>query len=181
MIVFLDTEFTDLVKPELLSIGLVSEDGQEFYVELDLTDEAGQKTLAKASEFVRHNGVIDQWGKVPGASATAWEMGRRTGEWFLSLAGDSSQRIDVAYDYTEDFQLLGKAIRKAGIWEDRLEALLRPVNINAMVRNVDGERAKEESLKTSSLQGLQKHHALADARALRASYLVCKAAVALKR
>jgi hypothetical protein len=36
MLVFLDTEFTDLAKPELLSLGLVAINGLEHYGELDL-------------------------------------------------------------------------------------------------------------------------------------------------
>ena len=32
--IFLDTEFTDFLNPKLISIGLVSEDGREFYAEL---------------------------------------------------------------------------------------------------------------------------------------------------
>ena len=46
-----------------------------------------------------------------------------------------------------------------------------------LVGNIAGELTAEESFRASSRQGLQRHHALADARALRASYLVCKAAV----
>lgn len=34
MLIFLDTEFTDLTSPELLSIGMVSEGGREFYAEI---------------------------------------------------------------------------------------------------------------------------------------------------
>ena len=34
MLVFLDTEFTDLLNPELLSLGLATLDGREFYAEL---------------------------------------------------------------------------------------------------------------------------------------------------
>jgi len=33
MLVFLDTEFTDFVRPDLISIALVAEDGREFYAE----------------------------------------------------------------------------------------------------------------------------------------------------
>ena len=36
MLVFLDTEFTDLLNPELLSLGLATLDGREFYAELDV-------------------------------------------------------------------------------------------------------------------------------------------------
>ena len=47
MRIFLDTEFTCLVRPQLISIGMVSEDGQEFYRELKDT-----WTLAGCSLFV---------------------------------------------------------------------------------------------------------------------------------
>lgn len=33
MLVFLDTEFTAFVRPDLISIALVAEDGREFYAE----------------------------------------------------------------------------------------------------------------------------------------------------
>lgn len=39
--IFLDTEFTDLNFPELLSLGMVTEDGSEFYAELDLESDVG--------------------------------------------------------------------------------------------------------------------------------------------
>jgi hypothetical protein len=45
MNIFLDTEFTDLSKPRLISLGLVSEDGQEFYRELTDTWTLDQCTL----------------------------------------------------------------------------------------------------------------------------------------
>lgn len=85
MIIFLDTEFTDLLNPELLSLGLVTLDGREHYAELDLTTEAGKARVKASSAFVK-NGIFDLWGLVPGATGTEWEMGRRTGEWLLALA-----------------------------------------------------------------------------------------------
>lgn len=42
MIVFLDTEFTDLLQPQLLSLGLAALDGRELYAELDLTTSIGK-------------------------------------------------------------------------------------------------------------------------------------------
>ncbi|MDR6397475.1 hypothetical protein [Herbaspirillum seropedicae] len=32
--VFIDTEFTDFLDPQLISIGLITESGEEFYAEL---------------------------------------------------------------------------------------------------------------------------------------------------
>lgn len=40
MLLFLDTEFTDFTNPELISIGLVAEDGREFYAECSEFDRA---------------------------------------------------------------------------------------------------------------------------------------------
>jgi len=44
---FVDTEFTDFIDCELLSIGIVSEDGREFYGERSDVD------LTRCSDFAR--------------------------------------------------------------------------------------------------------------------------------
>lgn len=59
IIVFLDTEFTDLLHPALLSIGLVTLDGREFYAEFDLTTDAGKARVMASSDFVRYGGVLE--------------------------------------------------------------------------------------------------------------------------
>lgn len=51
MLVFLDTEFTDILNPELLSLGLVTLDGREHYAELDLTTDAGKARVDSSSDF----------------------------------------------------------------------------------------------------------------------------------
>lgn len=83
MLVFLGAEFTDLLNPELLSLGLVTLDGREHYCELDLATETGQARVKASSDFVRYGGVLDMWGLVPGAAGTQWEIGRRAGVWLL--------------------------------------------------------------------------------------------------
>ena len=115
-IVFLDTEFTDLQNPKLLSIGLVALNGAEHYVELDLTSEVGKTRVKQSSDFVREV-MLDFWGVVPGAGCTECEMGRRT--------------VEAEFEADRCFQRLSK-------------------------------------------RGLQRHHALADALALRASYIEVK-------
>lgn len=70
MRVFLDTEFTGLSSdPRLLSIGLVAENGAEFYIEL--TDGWSEENC---SAWVREH-VIPLLGK--GARCTRREVGRR--------------------------------------------------------------------------------------------------------
>jgi hypothetical protein len=122
--VFIDTEFTDLATPQLLSLGAVTLDGREHYVELDLESGIGKRRIKVASEFVRCGGVLEQWGRVSGARATHFEMGRRTGAWLISLACRNRDRIQVAFDYPTDFDLMAQAIRDAGLWDRVREAVL---------------------------------------------------------
>ena len=75
-LVYLDTEFTDLLYPELLSVGLVTHDAAEHYVELDMSSANGVALQHKASTMVVEN-VLSQWGRVSGASCTREEMGKR--------------------------------------------------------------------------------------------------------
>ena len=171
VLIFLDTEFTDLLNPELLSLGLVTLDGREHYAELDLTTDAGQARVKASSDFVRYGGVLGFWGLVAGATGTEWEMGRRTGEWLLALAKESDTRIEVAFDYSMDYELMEYVIRDAGLWEQVREVVL-PVNVNPITATITGELAAEECFRALGQRGgrgLKRHHALADALALRAA------------
>lgn len=173
MIVFLDTEFTDLRSPLLLSLGLVTLDGREHYVELDLASDAGLAARKVASYFVLNDGVLDQWGHIPGATSSAWEMGRRTGEWLLRLARESGTRVEVAFDYDTDFQLMESAIRDSGLW-DQVREVVVPVNVGPLTGSPEGEIAADGAFIELNRRGLWRHHALADAGALRAAYIAAK-------
>lgn len=178
MLVFLDTEFTDLLQPQLLSIGLVALDGREFYAELDLMSDTGKARAKASTDFVRHGGVLGQWGLVPGASGTEWEIGRRAGEWLIGLAAEAGVKVEVAFDYSPDYALLECAIRESGIWDQVRDAVI-PVNVNSLTGTIDGELAAEECFRELGKRGgrgLKRHHALADALALRAAYMDVKAA-----
>ena len=174
MLVFLDTEFTDLLNPELLSLGLVTLDGREHYVELDITTDAGKARVKASSDFVRYGGILDLWGLVPGATGTEWEIGHRTGEWLLALAAQTGTRIEVAFDYSMDYELMEYGIRDAGLWEQVREIVL-PVNVNPITGTITGELGAEACFRGLCGRGLQRHHALADALALRAAYIDAKA------
>ncbi|SFC21674.1 hypothetical protein SAMN05216344_111100 [Polaromonas sp. OV174] len=178
MIVFLDTEFTDLLQPQLLSLGLAALDGRELYAELDLTTSIGKARVKASTDFVRHGCVLDQWGLVPGSSGTEWEMGRRAGEWLIGLAAEAGTKVEVAFDYSTDYELLECAVRESGIWDQVRDAVI-PVNVNSITGTIDGELAAEECFRELGKRGgrgLKRHHALADALALRAAYMDVKAA-----
>lgn len=168
--VFLDTEFTDLIAPVLLSYSMVSLSGHEIYAELDLAlDPAGHEKLRACSGFTR-NTVIPQLGRMPTSKCSKWELGNRAGEWLIARAADAGGQIRVGYDYDDDFALLKDAMLEARIW-DRVRPLLAPENIDSITGCVEGALAAEASWLESSLyRGLERHHALADALALRAAW-----------
>ena len=175
MIVFMDTEFTDLLAPQLLSLGLVTLDGREHYGELDLASDQGRARVQASSDFVRFGGVLDQWGRVPGAAGSASELGRRGGEWLLALAVECGGRLEMAFDYGTDFELFDFAVRDAGLW-DRVGEVVIPVNVNSLTGTFVGENAAEDCYRSLSSRGLKRHHALADALALRAAYRAVRSA-----
>lgn len=169
-IVFLDTEFTDLKNPQLLSVGMVSLDGRnEFYVELDLDSDVGNNRVMASSNFVRDI-VLPQWGRVHGAIGTELEMGRRAGEWLMGLANEGGVKVRVAFDYRTDFVLLEGVIRASGNW-DQVKDVILPMYIDPLSSNIDGETAAENLFSAIfDGRGLEPHHALSDAIALREAY-----------
>ena len=170
---FLRCELTDVFHPELLSLGLVALDGAEHYVELDLESVTGKARVKSSSDFVRHGGVLDLWGLVKGAESSQWELGRRTGDWLLALSQKSGTRVEVAFDYSTDWELMVAAIRDSGLWDQVRESLL-PADVSPLTGTIDGELAAEECFRGMANRGLRRHHALADALAVRAAYLAGK-------
>ncbi|HAL37828.1 MAG TPA: hypothetical protein DCP03_06790 [Polaromonas sp.] len=161
-IVFIDCEFTDLADPKLLSIGLVADDGRELYVEL-----TGDLHLASASAFVLDT-VAPQFGLVPHQETSLIDIGKRVGDWLLAF-GETS--VSVCYDYHADMDLLEHTLRSVGLWT-RLSPVLKPTHVGYLIGESDVEKAMDASWRASfAANGIDRHHALADARALRAGYV----------
>lgn len=167
-VLYLDTEFTDLLAPELLSLGMVSATGDEHYVELDINDPTSADTLAAASEFVRHCGILEQWGRVPHSAVSRPAMGERTARWLQQQAAHLSQPAVIAFDYAPDFELLEYLLRDADQWESVRE-VVRPLNVAELASSLDGALSAEAAYAALRRRGLERHHALADAHALRAA------------
>ena len=158
---WLDCEFHSLESPRLLSIGLVVDDGRELYVEVSDAD-----LLAGAATFVLDT-VVPQFGLMPHSVKTEAELGRLVGEWLIGLNAES---IDVHYDYHADYDLLQAALESAGLWS-RLKDPLTPTHIGYLIGQPDAVAAMEASWSASfAADGVERHHALSDARALRAAY-----------
>ena len=177
MRVFLDTEFTNFMSPRLLSLGLVADslEPRELYAEIDLQTEEGRRRLKASTEFV-HGTVLTQWGRVANAECSEYELGARAGRWLLCLVAEHAQRIEIVYDYSVDAGLLESALQVSGFLE-RLKPLLQWTIVSYLNGHEDVEAAKQASWRHSrDVDRLKEHHALADARALRAGFIAMNGA-----
>ena len=155
MLVFLDTEFTAFVRPDLISIGLVAEDGREFYAERTDYDPK------RCSDFVRET-VLPLLGRVPGAACANTELTERVRAWVKELPEPAT----IVYDFAADWHLLAVALlgrphsKPPGDFAKQLyldsHTIAHPIF--------------ERALNDTYTPDWPPHHALADARGLMAGY-----------
>lgn len=168
--VAIDTEFTSLefmesilpgALPEILSLGLVCQDGREFYGELSIAE----SLRSQCSFFVKET-VLTQFGRVPSEHLNSFELAYRVTDFLETLPGT----IDVIHDHSIDWKLL---VRLLDLADPAIRSRLRRRNVWERLRsNPDMvEREKTASFQVSSAQGIFAHHALADARALRSVFV----------
>lgn len=155
MLVFLDTEFTDFVRPDLISIGLVTEDGREFYAER--TDYPKDD----CSDFVLET-ILPLLGRVSGAGCSRPELTRRVRQWLEALP----EPAIIIFDYERDWLLLAEACLGG-------DYLKPPAKLGEQL-HLDSSAIThpifEQAQSSSYTQDWPPHHALADARALMAGY-----------
>ena len=144
--IFIDTEFTDTVEPQLISVGLAAESGELFYAEL-------QFDYMRASEFVfRH--VIPLL--TPETSVLSYvDFRQKLGDW-LDEVRPEGEAVEICFDFDGDFTLLDYAARELPEW-------CRPRNVAAEVN----ELFRYEFFR---IHKLPDHHALNDAMALRYAF-----------
>src|SRR3569833_2601750 len=99
MKLFLDTEFTDFIDCDLIAIGIVSEDGKEFYAERNEVD------VGRCSAFVREV-VLPLLGKEPAVIGSEEEIGQALKEWLAQFG-----EVEVCYDYAADFEFFSYQIQ----------------------------------------------------------------------
>ncbi len=147
MLIFLDTEFTDLLDPVLISLGMVAEDGQELYLEVPFPVE-------KCTAFVRE-AVLPHLGREPNAVCTIFEVRSRVLTWIETIR-QPQEGVVICADYHGDIDLLHNALeyRIPGWMSDRLVG-----------HDLD-ERLQGQFFE---VHRLPRHHALYDARANRHS------------
>lgn len=152
MVVFLDTEFTDFIDCELISIGMVTEDGRDFYAEVQDFD------IAKCNDFVR-GAVCDALGRTVNACVSRAALPERIRAWFASL----STRAVVACDSFIDWELLLDALG-----DDLPPNIVGRYDLGPLATLPQFQRAVAEY---HAEAGHPWHHALHDAHAHRAGWL----------
>jgi hypothetical protein len=158
---FLDAEFTSLDDPEMLSIALVSEDGLECYVEL-----ADATSSRRCTPFVRSR-VLTQFGRFPEARVpTLRDLVNALIAFLEAIPGT----LEVCYDFRTDRFLLVQALESASSTAGLL-ARVKWLNIDQETSVPEAQIAIQASLTESEcVLGIRRHHALADARALKAGF-----------
>lgn len=162
MLVFLDTEFTRFAYADLISVGLVSEDGQEFYAERTDYDRKA------CTDFVRET-VQPLLGRVPGSSCKREQMPQRLRDWFQQLPEPAT----VIYDYAGDWDLLTKMI--LGLPTASLEPPSNFGEALELATTTITHPVFEAAARATYSDRWPPHHALADARALMAGYRAWRA------
>ncbi|RZF30974.1 hypothetical protein EVC45_03205 [Paraburkholderia sp. UYCP14C] len=96
MRLFVDTEFTDFIDCDLISIALVADDGREFYGERSDYDDA------TATAFVRE-AVLPQLGQYPGRVFTRDALRTDLLAWLTQFDGEQERML--CFDYAGDWDL----------------------------------------------------------------------------
>lgn len=159
---FLDAEFVDR-KDEvlLLSIGLAGDDG-EFYAEQP-RDALGSNFTA--GKFIDAE-VLPQLGRGVGLSGSPCDIAKGLVAWLNNFDAD---RIDIHYDFNLDFTLLENLVM---LVPGQLVPQLEPVHVAYLLDDPVGiDAALISWVNSKASRGIQRHHALADAIALRARFL----------
>lgn len=155
MLIFLDTEFADFNDPDLISIGLVDENGREFYAEL--TDYRNEV----CSDFVRE--VVLPLLKQHKNTVTGnqFTVGKELNEWF-KFYGD--EVVTICYDYNLDFYLMADLLKLMP--KEEMFSNIRSVNIwgDLDPQAMDYYWAEVDAF------GHKQHHALYDARGNKYAY-----------
>jgi hypothetical protein len=156
LLIFLDTEFTSLVYGKLISIGLVTESGEEFYVELTEGWE-----FDYCSDFAKEHVLT----LLEGGNRRMNEKTARSSlyDWLSGFGGKVRIVTDAPeFDFKLMLRLLGRPLppnlHHAPV---RLNSVYFPEGLQPYIEDAKNRNAK---------QGKPKHHALNDAISLREAW-----------
>lgn len=172
MNVFVDTEFVSktfpqIKDPALLSAGLVAENGESCYVEIN-----NPRLHSRASTFVVDD-ILSQFGRFPESVVTNLsDAGKLIAEFLDRIGGD----IVLCADSPGDFYLVIDALQHGGRLED-LQCRISVKDVKAAVSGDDMQEAWDNAFALQgAMMGLDRHHALLDAHCLKSVYEAALAA-----
>lgn len=148
MLVFIDTEFTDLREPYLVSAGFAAADGRELYFEISGV------SPAVCSPFVRE-AVLPL---LEGPALAPMQAAEQVSQFF----GQYREQVTLFCDAPRyDLELLTPFLPGNLRWSFAVPSFESEAE----------EAAYNEALRQSFVDGLRRHHALDDARAARHAWL----------
>ena len=100
---------------------------------------------------------------------TVAQMAPRTADWLVDQARRFGQPACIVYDCPVDFELLKPLLQHAGRWLE-VRSMLQPLHVHEHLDRLDSNLAAEAAYDRLLPRGLHRHHALADAHALRAAH-----------
>ena len=146
--VFIDTEFTNFKYMHLISIGMVSDGGEEFYAETVFPINA-------CSDFVKEV-VLPQLGRNPDRIFDREQLSMELLQW-LKFVRPSDDDVEICFDFYADGDLL-------------VAALSEPLPGWCSLRNVWSHIDDLEVERYFRQTGNRDYHALNDARANQFAY-----------
>lgn len=159
--VFMDTEFIDRQgSAVLISLALVGEDSS-FYGERPPAEIEANVNVGK---FIGEQ-VLPQLDRGVGLQGSVLELAEGIVAWLNSLGRD---RVEIHYDFNLDYTLLEQLV---AMLPGELRPQIEPVHVGYLREVAAAEAAAEACwAELAEAEGLRRHHALADARALEASF-----------
>ena len=159
--VFLDTEFIEKGEDlHLLSLALSSYQG-DFYAERNLSTLPGD---IQAGSFIDDE-VLPQIGHGLGIRGSMCEIAKALVSWVNGLG---HHRVHVCYDFNADYALLEDLVAMV---PGALAVVLEPTHVGYLHQDPGGDQAARLCWRESERTlGIRRHHALADALALKARF-----------
>lgn len=154
MNLFLDTEFTSLQRPQLISLALVAENGNYVYVELDDWEESNCTPFVVEFVLPLLDGNRVNRGEARRRVATFIDRFKCPTIWNDAPQYDPSLLQDlIGSDVAYRIETIGTGQLAAGVWN--------VMDLDQYGRLLEAELAKE---------GVRRHHALDDAKAAAAAW-----------
>lgn len=175
MLIFVDTEFTDFIDMQLISLGAVAEDGREFYVEISDYDKQASSAFVKS--------VVEPL--LSGNAVTSAQAGAKLYEWLEGLNTQAQLLIEyLPGDWDLAVELMGNELPKNIIHEPELvttglynRALMQCLTLGCHHERLFAlaiNKYKSQYLEYFNFSRMQ-HHSLNDARSMKIAWeAACK-------